>query len=115
MGLSKIDLMQKCGFSKKNHFSPLHFGSHCLSFVSTVEKAMRVSAEWPGYILDIFASEGQEVDEDEQLMLLEGTDDARTQFFVHAPESGKIEKIFVEEGDFVDDDDDLVELTESND
>jgi biotin carboxyl carrier protein len=77
-----------------------------------VEKNMIVSAEWPGYIIEIFVSEGQEVDEDEQLMLLEGTDDARTQFFVHAPESGKIIKILVSDGDFVQDDDELVELIE---
>jgi len=75
---------------------------------------MIVSAEGPGYILDIFVSVGQEVDEDEQLMLLEGTDDARTQNFVHAPEAGKITRIFVEEGDFAQEDDDLIELTESN-
>jgi len=71
---------------------------------------MIISAEWPGCVLDIFVSEGQEVDEDEQLMLLEGIDDARTQYFVHAPEFGKIAKIFVEEGDFVQDDDELIEL-----
>jgi len=75
---------------------------------------MNVSAEGPGYILDIFVSVGQEVDEDEQLMLLEGTDEARTQVFIHAPEAGKIAKIFVEEGDFAQEDDDLIELTESN-
>ncbi|MDR1841580.1 MAG: biotin/lipoyl-binding protein [Holophagales bacterium] len=73
---------------------------------------MIVSAEWPGCILDIFVSEGEEVDEDEQLMLLEGTDDARTQFFIHAPVSGKVVKVLVEDGDFVQDDDDLLEMIE---
>ena len=73
---------------------------------------MIISAEWPGCVLDIFVSEGQEVDEDEQLMLLEGTDDARTQLFVHAPEFGKVVKIFVEEGDFVQVDDELIELVD---
>jgi biotin carboxyl carrier protein len=76
---------------------------------------MIISAEWPGYVLDIFVSEGQEVDEDEQLMLIEGTDDARTQVFVHAPEAGRIAKVLVEEGDFAQEDDDLVELVETND
>ena len=74
---------------------------------------MKVTSEWPGYVLDIFVSEGDEVDEDEQLMLLEGTDESRTQFFVYAPESGKITKILVEEGDFVQDDDDLLELVDT--
>jgi biotin carboxyl carrier protein len=75
---------------------------------------MIVSAEWPATILDIFVSVGQEVDEDEQLMLLEGTDEARTQYFLHAPEAGKIARVMVEEGEFVDGDDDLVELIESD-
>ncbi|MCL1893139.1 MAG: acetyl-CoA carboxylase biotin carboxyl carrier protein subunit [Holophagaceae bacterium] len=75
---------------------------------------MIISAEWPGYILDVFVSEGQEVDEDEQLMLLEGTDDARTQFFVHAPEAGKIARLLVSDGDFVQEDDELFELMEGD-
>ena len=73
---------------------------------------MIVSAEWPGYVFDILVLEGQEVDEDEQLMLLEGTDEARSQFFAHAPESGKIVKILVSEGDFVQEDDELIEMLE---
>jgi len=75
---------------------------------------MIVSAGWPGCVLDVFVSVGQEVDEDEQLMLLEGTDDGRTQVFVHAPEAGRIVKVMVEEGDFVQEDDDLVEIAESD-
>jgi len=75
---------------------------------------MIISAEWPGCVLDVFVSVGQEVDEDEQLMLLEGTDGDRTQFFVHAPEAGRIVKILVEDGDFAQVDDDLVEIAESN-
>jgi len=74
---------------------------------------MIVSAEWPGCVLDVFVSEGEEVDEDEQLMLLEGADEARTQFFVHTPVAGKVAKILVEDGDFVQDDDDLIEITET--
>jgi biotin carboxyl carrier protein len=74
---------------------------------------MIISAEWPGYIVEIFVTEGQEVDEDEELMLLEGTDEARSQFYCHAPESGKIAKILVSDGDFVQDDEELIELVES--
>jgi biotin carboxyl carrier protein len=74
---------------------------------------MIISAEWAGYIIEIFVSEGQEVDEDEQLMLMEGTDDARTQFFVHAPETGIISKVLVADGDFVEEDDELIELAEA--
>jgi biotin carboxyl carrier protein len=47
-------------------------------------------------------------------MLLESTDEARTQYFVHAPEAGKVAKIFVEDGDFAQEDDDLIDLTEYN-
>ena len=75
---------------------------------------MIISAEWPGCVLNIFVTKGQEVDEDEQLMLLEGADEARTQFFVHAPEFGKVTKIYVEEGDFVQEDDELIELADSD-
>jgi acetyl-CoA carboxylase biotin carboxyl carrier protein len=77
-----------------------------------VEKNMIVSAEWPGCVLDIFVSVGQEVDEDEQLMLIEEGDDDRGQIFVHAPEAGRIAKILVEDGDFAQVDDDLVEIAE---
>jgi biotin carboxyl carrier protein len=80
-----------------------------------VEKNMIISAGWPAHILDVFISEGQEVDEGEQLMLLEGADEERTQMFLHAPEAGRIVKIFVEEGDSTQEDDDLVELAESGD
>jgi biotin carboxyl carrier protein len=75
---------------------------------------MIISAEWPGYIVEVFVSEGQEVDEGEELMLLEGTDEARTQFYIHAPESGKIANIFVNDGDFAGDEDDLIELVEAD-
>ena len=81
--------------------------------VSSVEKTMIVSAGWPGCVLDVLVSVGQEVDEDEQLMLLEETDDGRTQVFIHAPEAGRIVKIMVEDGDFVQEDDDLIEIAES--
>jgi biotin carboxyl carrier protein len=73
---------------------------------------MIVSAELPGCVLDIFVSVGQEVDEDEQIMLIEGADDDRTQVFVHAPEAGRIDRILVEDGDSVQIDDDLVEIAE---
>jgi biotin carboxyl carrier protein len=52
------------------------------------------------------------VEEDETLMLLEGTDATHTPFYVSAPESGKVKHILLEEGDFAEEDDDLVELAE---
>jgi biotin carboxyl carrier protein len=76
---------------------------------------MIVSAEWQGCVLDIFVSEGQEVDEDEQLMLIEETDGDRTQHFIHAPEAGRIANILVEDGDSIQVDDDLVEIAELSD
>ena len=71
-----------------------------------------VRAEWPGYVMDVFVQPGQEVEEDEPLMLLEATDAAHTQFYVNAPESGKIRELLIEEGDFAQEDDDLLVLGE---
>ena len=84
------------------------------SATGPLEKNMTINAEWPGYILDILVSEGQEVEEDQQLMLLEGTDEARTQFYVHAPEAGKILKILAGDGDYVQEDDELFEMAEAD-
>lgn len=75
---------------------------------------MIIRAEWPGYVVDVLVAPGQEVEEDETLMLLEGTDSARMPFYVSAPESGKIKQILLEEGDFAEEDDDLVEMAESD-
>jgi len=76
---------------------------------------MIVSAGWPGCVQEVFVSVGQEVDEGEQLMLIEGIDDGRPSDsdFVHAPEAGRIVKIMVEEGESVREDDDLIEIAES--
>jgi biotin carboxyl carrier protein len=74
---------------------------------------MIIRAEWPGYVVDVLVAPGQEVEEDEALMLLEGTDSTHTPFYVSAPESGKIKQILLDEGDFAEEDDDLVELTEA--
>jgi acetyl/propionyl-CoA carboxylase alpha subunit len=57
-----------------------------------MEGGMIIRAEWPGYIVDVLVAPGQEVEEDETLMLLEGTD------ATHTP--------------FAEEDDDLVELAE---
>ena len=73
---------------------------------------MIIRAEWPGYVVDVLVTPGQEVEEDETLMLLEGTDATHTPFYVSAPESGKVQTILLEEGDFAEEDDDLVELAE---
>jgi biotin carboxyl carrier protein len=45
-------------------------------------------------------------------MLLEGTDEARTQFFIHAPEAGKIVKVLAVDGEYVQEDDELFEFVE---
>lgn len=73
---------------------------------------MIIRAEWPGTVVDVLVSLGQEVEEDEALVLLEGTDSAHTPFYANAAEAGKVAKLLVEEGDFVEEDDDLLELTE---
>ncbi len=73
---------------------------------------MIVRAEWPGYVMDVLVRRGEEVEEDQSLILLEGTDASHTPFYVSAPEAGKVKDILVEEGDFADEDDELVTLSE---
>ncbi len=73
---------------------------------------MIVRAEWPGYVMDVLVRIGEEVEEDQALMLLEGTDSNHTPFYVNAPEAGRVRELLVEEGDFADEDDELVALGE---
>lgn len=73
---------------------------------------MIVRAEWPGYVMDVLVRLGEEVEEDQALMLLEGTDASHTPFYVNAPEAGRVRELLVEEGDFADEDDDLVAIGE---
>ena len=75
---------------------------------------MIVRAEWPGYVVDVLVRPGQEVEEDEPLLILEGTDSARSSFYIHAPECGKVREILIEEGDFAYEDDDLVVIGDSD-
>jgi biotin carboxyl carrier protein len=77
-----------------------------------MEGDMIIRAEWPGYVVDVLVAPGQEVEEDETLMLMEGTDSTHTPFYVSAPESGKVKHILLEEGDFAEEDDELLELVE---
>lgn len=85
-----------------------------LTALNLMGGVMIIRAEWPGTVVDVFVQPGQEVDEDEVLVLLEGTDSAHTPFYVNAPEAGKIYRILVEEGDFVEEDDELLELVEAD-
>ncbi len=73
---------------------------------------MIIRAEWPGTVVDVLVQQGQEVEEDEVLVLMEGADSARTPFYVNAPEACRIKKILVEEGDFSEEDDELIEVVE---
>lgn len=73
---------------------------------------MMVRAEWPGYVMDVLVRLGEEVEEDQALVLLEGTDSSHTPFYVSAPEAGRVREILVEEGDFADEDDELMALSE---
>lgn len=73
---------------------------------------MIIRAEWPGTVVDVFVHAGQEVEEDEALILMEGTDQTHTPFYINAPEACRIQKILVEEGDFSEEDDDLLEVAE---
>ena len=73
---------------------------------------MIVRAEWPGLAVDVLVTLGQEVEEDEPLILMEGTDAEHTPFYINAPESGKIRRIMIEEGDFAEEDDEIIEMCE---
>ncbi|BDU68621.1 hypothetical protein GETHOR_07220 [Geothrix oryzae] len=75
---------------------------------------MIVRAEWPGYVVDVLVRPGQEVEEDEPLLILEGTDSSRTSFYINAPECGKVREILIEEGDFAYEDDDLVVIGDTD-
>jgi len=75
---------------------------------------MIIRAEWPGYVVDVLVGVGQEVEEDEALVLMEGTDSGHTPFYANATDSGKIKQILIEEGDYVEEDDDLIEVGDSD-
>ena len=75
---------------------------------------MIVRAEWAGTVVDVLVRPGQEVEEDEPLMILEGTDPSHSSIYVHAPEGGQIQEILLEEGDFAYEDDDLVVIQDAD-
>jgi len=75
---------------------------------------MIIRAEWPGYVVDVLVAIGQEVEEDEALVLMEGTDSGHTPFYTNAPDAGKVKQILVEEGDYVEEDDDLIEMADND-
>ena len=75
---------------------------------------MIVRAEWPGYVVDVLVRPGQEVEEDEPLLILEGTDSSHTSFYIHAPECGRVREVLIEEGDYAYEDDDLVVIGDSD-
>ncbi|MEI6593634.1 MAG: acetyl-CoA carboxylase biotin carboxyl carrier protein subunit [Holophagaceae bacterium] len=75
---------------------------------------MIVRAEWPGYVVDVLVRPGQEVEEDEPLLILEGTDSAHSSFYIHAPECGRVREVLIEEGDYAYEDDDLVVIGDSD-
>ncbi|WP_067033193.1 acetyl-CoA carboxylase biotin carboxyl carrier protein subunit [Allomuricauda sp. CP2A] len=58
-----------------------------------------ISAPMPGLILDISVEEGQEVKEDEQLLVLEAM---KMENIITSPRNGVIKKITVNQGDAVD-------------
>lgn len=58
-----------------------------------------ISAPMPGLILDILVEEGQEVEEEEQLLILEAM---KMENIITSPRNGVIKKIGVSKGDAVD-------------
>ena len=71
-----------------------------MGFASNGSKNINsVSAPMPGLILDISVQEGQEVQEDEQLVVLEAM---KMENIISSPRNGVIKKVAVEKGDAVD-------------
>lgn len=104
---------------EKNGFCPLRSPPMRHTLPAKVAEQVKgdrmiVRAEWPGYVVDVLVRPGQEVEEDEPLMILEGTDSSRTSFYINAPEGGKVREVLIEEGDFAYEDDDLVVIGDSD-
>lgn len=79
-----------------------------MGFASNGSKNINsVSAPMPGLILDIAVQEGQEVKEDEQLVILEAM---KMENIISSPRNGVIKKIAVKKGDAVDKKQVLVEF-----
>ncbi|MBO0322130.1 acetyl-CoA carboxylase biotin carboxyl carrier protein subunit [Muricauda sp. CAU 1633] len=76
------DLIQKMGFATNG-----------------AKNVDSISAPMPGLILDISVEEGQEVKEDEQLLVLEAM---KMENSITSPRNGVIKKIAVNQGDAVD-------------
>ena len=76
--------------------------------------SVTVRAEYPGYVMDILVRPGDLVEEEEALMLMEGTDHDHTPFYINAPEAGKVREVLMEEGDFADEDDEVMVLGDAD-
>lgn len=80
--------------------TPLDGLIKAMGFASNGQKSIdSIMAPMPGLILDILVSEGQEVQEDDQLLILEAM---KMENIIASPRSGTIKKIGVKKGDAVD-------------
>lgn len=80
--------------------TPLDGLIKAMGFASNGQKSIdSIVAPMPGLILDILVSEGQEVKEDDQLLILEAM---KMENIIASPRSGTIKKIGVKKGDAVD-------------
>lgn len=80
--------------------TPLDGLIKAMGFASNGQKSIdSIVAPMPGLILDILVSEGQEVQEDDQLLILEAM---KMENIIASPRSGTIKEIGVKKGDAVD-------------
>ncbi|WP_420602297.1 biotin/lipoyl-containing protein [Flagellimonas sp.] len=80
--------------------TPLHELIKKMGFASNGTKNIdSVSAPMPGLILDISVEEGQEVTEDQQLLVLEAM---KMENIITSPRKGVVKKVAVKQGDAVD-------------
>ena len=69
--------------------------------------AVQITAPMVGKVVKVLANVGQEVEEDEPVLMLEAM---KVEMPVVAPESGKVSAVNVKEGDTVEGDTVLIEL-----
>jgi len=80
--------------------TPLDGLIKAMGFTSNGQKSIdSIVAPMPGLILDILVSEGQEVEEDDQLLILEAM---KMENIIASPRNGTIKTIGVKKGDAVD-------------
>ncbi|MDN3493162.1 acetyl-CoA carboxylase biotin carboxyl carrier protein subunit [Winogradskyella bathintestinalis] len=75
--------------------------------IGASKKVTDIKAPMPGLILEIYVTEGQEVKENDPLLILEAM---KMENVIHSPREGKIKSIHVKQGETVDKNSLLIEF-----